>query len=208
MPTVICRHIRTNGLRCGSPTLRERPYCFHHEHAHRHARSLVHKLDPNVPPSIIHSMQTDPGYMQREPLMAQYHSLKPGPITLSFPPLEDRQSIGVALSMVLSALAQKRIDAKEATPLIYGLQVASANAKGFRGFSEADAVTEITVDEYGDELAPDQDPIEKEYYEDSDDEDAAKEEKEDEKSAEEEADRLRHLKDQEDAVMKVTKMMT
>ncbi len=160
MPTTFCRHIRSNGLRCGSPALRTKPYCYHHCLAHSHRRALTDSAAETAAAAetVLHSMVPGTDSMQRNPVLAPYLNPKPEPMTLTFPPLEDRESIGIALSLVLGALARKRIDAKDATPLIYGLQVASANAKGFRGHSERDAVTEVVVDEHGEELAPDVDP--------------------------------------------------
>jgi hypothetical protein len=30
-----CRHVKTNGIRCGSPALRARNFCYFHHHAHQ-----------------------------------------------------------------------------------------------------------------------------------------------------------------------------
>ena len=45
-------------------------------------------------------------------------------------PLEDRESVQVALSLVINALATGQLDIKRATALLYGLQLASNNARG------------------------------------------------------------------------------
>jgi hypothetical protein len=42
--------------------------------------------------------------------------------------LEDRESIQVALSVVINALATGALDSRRATALLYGLQLASSNA--------------------------------------------------------------------------------
>jgi hypothetical protein len=44
--------------------------------------------------------------------------------------LEDRESVQVALSVVINALAIGQLDIKRATALLYGLQLASNNARG------------------------------------------------------------------------------
>lgn len=44
--------------------------------------------------------------------------------------LEDRESVQVALSVVINALATGNLDIKRATALLYGLQLASSNARG------------------------------------------------------------------------------
>jgi hypothetical protein len=46
--------------------------------------------------------------------------------------LEDRESVQVALSVVINALATGQLDIKRATALLYGLQLASNNARGLR----------------------------------------------------------------------------
>ncbi|MES2393598.1 MAG: hypothetical protein V4555_18315, partial [Acidobacteriota bacterium] len=47
---------------------------------------------------------------------------------LDLPPVEDTESIQLALIDVLQALAANQLDTKRAGLLLYGLQVASANA--------------------------------------------------------------------------------
>ena len=119
MPTQYCRHVRTNGLRCHAFALRDKPFCYPHEKANAHHRNLAPPArDPSI---VIHNpLHNDPDYLRRDPIVADYYGLIPN-IKLDFPPLEDRQSIQVALSMLLTALAQDRIDAKRAAPLLYGL---------------------------------------------------------------------------------------
>ena len=43
-------------------------------------------------------------------------------------PLEDRESVQVALSVVINALATGQLETRRATALLYGLQIASSNA--------------------------------------------------------------------------------
>ncbi len=43
-------------------------------------------------------------------------------------PLEDRESVQVALSVVINALATGQLDTRRATALLYGLQLASINS--------------------------------------------------------------------------------
>jgi hypothetical protein len=77
------------------------------------------------------------------------------------PELEDRESIQVALSMLISALGRNRLDPKRATAMLYGLQVASANAVKLNIEPGANQVVCSTVlDPAGQELAPDEDPQE------------------------------------------------
>jgi hypothetical protein len=139
--TTICRHIKTNGERCGCPALREHAFCYFHRNlAQRHSRPA-----PEVP-TIIH------------PIDGRYPQIAAEP-TLNLPPLEDRESIQLALSMTVGALARNTLDTKRAATLLYGLQVASANARNLKHQpSLSYLVTETTLTPAGQEIAPDEDP--------------------------------------------------
>jgi hypothetical protein len=98
----LCRHIRTNGLRCKSPALTDATYCYFHTRLNdRHS-----------------------GYRQTA---ASRGYLVPGQ-HIELTTLEDRESIQVALSVVINALATGKLDSRRATALLYGLQLASSNA--------------------------------------------------------------------------------
>jgi hypothetical protein len=100
----LCRHIRTNGLRCKSPALTDATYCYFHTRLNdRHS-----------------------GYRQTA---ASRGYLVPGQ-HIELTTLEDRESIQVALSVVINALATGKLDSRRATALLYGLQLASSNAAG------------------------------------------------------------------------------
>jgi len=140
--TNICRHIKTNGERCGSPALSNHAFCyFHRTLTQRHAKPA-----PEVP-TVIHPTSG------REPQAAA-----PEP-TLVLPALEDRESIQLAASLVIGALARNTLDSKRASVLLYGLQVASANATRLNHKPSRDyLVTETTLTPTGEEIAPDIDP--------------------------------------------------
>jgi hypothetical protein len=91
MPATICRHIRANGTRCHSFALRDRAFCFHHENAAAHQRTL-RPLDDGTD-NVIHPLNLAPGQLQREPLVAEYYASARGPLHLNFPPLEDADSV-------------------------------------------------------------------------------------------------------------------
>jgi hypothetical protein len=41
-----CKHIRVNGVRCGSPSLREKPFCYYHNRARKlHVAPVVPILE-------------------------------------------------------------------------------------------------------------------------------------------------------------------
>ena len=100
----LCRHIKTNGLQCKSPSLNGGIWCyFHHRLHHRH--------------TAFRPTATTRGYL----IPGQHIELAA---------LEDRESVQVALSVVINALATGQLDIKRATALLYGLQLASNNARG------------------------------------------------------------------------------
>ncbi|MGD0347970.1 MAG: hypothetical protein ABSA85_14505 [Terracidiphilus sp.] len=69
-------------------------------------------------------------------------------------PLEDRDSVFMALSDVVCGLAAGRIDTQNATRLIYGLQVAGKYAPDSANDVAKDAVKSVDFTNTGDELAP------------------------------------------------------
>ncbi len=100
MQYLLCRHIKTNGTQCEAPSLHGEPWCFFHSRLHqRHERFRpVEETEPN--------------------LRTQHVRLDA---------IEDRESVQVALSVVLNALASGQMEARRATALLYGLQIASSN---------------------------------------------------------------------------------
>src|SRR5205807_4869233 len=94
----------TNGLQCKAAALTGGLWCyFHHRLHHRHTAF--------------------------RPTQATRGSLIPGH-HIALTALEDRESVQVALSVVINALATGHLDIKRATSLLYGLQLASNNARG------------------------------------------------------------------------------
>src|SRR5271163_3096415 len=67
--------------------------------------------------------------------------------------LEDRGAIQLALSEIVTAVADNRIDTRRAGILLYALQIASSNAKYKDEIVCADSVDETVVDEQGEEMA-------------------------------------------------------
>ncbi len=102
MPYPLCRHIKTNGLQCEAPSLTGESFCYFHTRLHqRHA-------------AFRHTDRTR-GY------------LVPGQ-HIELAPIEDRDSVQLALSLVINALAAGQLETRRATALLYGLQLASANS--------------------------------------------------------------------------------
>jgi hypothetical protein len=106
MQYTLCRHIKTNGTRCKAPSLTGQSWCyFHHRLHHRHT-------------AFRHTAAT------RAYLIPGQH--------IELAALEDRESVQVALSVVINALASGNLDIKRATALLYGLQLASNNTRSLR----------------------------------------------------------------------------
>jgi hypothetical protein len=165
MSTKFCRHIRVNGERCSALALTNQIFCYYHvELERRHRRCSRHR---EAVPAILHPMSLQDG-SQRDPVFAEPSD---PPFPFDFPPLEDRHAIQVALSMVITALAEGRIDPKRAAMLFYGLQVASANAHKLNPIPKRalGKVSKTILDESnGNLIAPDEapeDPEETEDYE-------------------------------------------
>jgi hypothetical protein len=98
----ICRHIKTNGTQCQAPALTDGQWCYFHSRLHQRHATYRHT-------------EATRGYLMR----GQHIQLTA---------LEDRESIQVALSVVINALATGDLDARRANALLYGLQLASSNA--------------------------------------------------------------------------------
>lgn len=114
-----CRHIKTSGGKCGSPALRDKPYCYFHTRLRERAAR---------PPS---------------PYLA-----------IDLPTtLEDRGSIQLALSEIVCAIADNRLDNRRAGMLLYALQIASSNAKYQEEIVSTNSVEETVLTEKGDEIA-------------------------------------------------------
>jgi hypothetical protein len=100
----LCRHIKTNGLQCKAAALTDGLWCYFHHRLHQRHNTFRHT-------------EATRGYL----IPGQHIELTA---------LEDRESVQVALSVVINALATGKLDIKRATALLYGLQLASNNARG------------------------------------------------------------------------------
>ncbi|MGH9555382.1 MAG: hypothetical protein ACRD2Y_06115 [Terriglobales bacterium] len=109
-----CQHIKVNGLRCGSPSLKGRRYCYFHYEV---TRQLV---------------RTD------------------------IPVLEDAGSVQYSLNRLAEYILEKRIDYKQASLLLWLMQIASANARHARlePFLKEDIVREHPEDSFFPNAAP------------------------------------------------------
>ena len=99
--TYQCRHIRTNGRRCGTPSLRGEHLCYQHHAAHRpEARRDAEAIAVGYPIQL--------------------------PV-LHFDSFEDRPAVQRCLLEVMNRIANNSLDLKRGGLLLYGLQIASNN---------------------------------------------------------------------------------
>jgi hypothetical protein len=149
MQATICRHIKTNGRRCKSPSLGLSAFCYFHSRLHRRHRNLVEnssalvEANPNPGSAASGTSQYLPDFATQNP------------IELDLPPLEDVESIQVSISLLIAALARNRITAKRAAVLLYGLQLAATNARFITIEPSASSITRaLTRTRSGLDLAP------------------------------------------------------
>ena len=96
-PRLQCRHIQPSGQRCGSPSLRNEPFCYYHHTTRK--------------PAPKH------GAIQ----LPRKHT------AFDLPRPEDRISVQHSIGEVLRLIAADEIDPRRAGLLLYGLQIASHN---------------------------------------------------------------------------------
>lgn len=124
----LCRHVHTKGTQCGSPALTGGTLCFYHQRVHqRHLNYL----------------QDDASRAYLAPCLQ-----------VELLPLDDRESVQLALSTVINALALGQLETRRATALLYGLQLASMNAAALNQPVPSRVVRALIATPQGD-LAPD-----------------------------------------------------
>jgi hypothetical protein len=187
-----CRHVLASGNACCSPALAKSNWCYFHtrlyqrqgqrqaaRHAHRRPDGRFAAL-PAPQDSNQDSIETiDYGSYPVDTAKPSATYLaemreKHSQIELDLPPVEDTESIQLALIDVLQALAANRLDTKRAGLLLYGLQVASANASkmhlpigGVRAITYTDDGAPLAPQDYGYD-AEDYEEEDEDEYEDAD----------------------------------------
>ena len=99
-----CRHIKPDGRRCGSPSLRGEHFCYYH-HTGRRA-------GPRQPQVITATARKSSTFQLPSPADLAEHS-----------------GVALALGLILHKIAHNEIDPRRAGLLLYGLQIASMNLR-------------------------------------------------------------------------------
>jgi hypothetical protein len=178
-----CRHVLASGSTCDSPALAQSAWCYFHtrlhqrqgerpaaRHAHRRPDGRFAALPAPSGDTAIETIDYGPypvgASTECHPERSEGSAVHNTPLDL--PPVEDTASIQLALIDVLQALAANRLDTKRAGLLLYGLQVASANAA--KMYLSSSAVRTVTYTDDGAPLAPQDYGYDVEDYEDEEDE--------------------------------------
>ena len=128
----LCQHTLTTGLRCKSPALRTDDFCYFHTAFRRQQRELAD--ESRRPPEFIAPNFNSRGdFVGMGPVKPQHIEGTRGvirkPLEVDLGLLEDATAIQLAISNVLQALAIGRLETRRASVLLYGLQLASTNAR-------------------------------------------------------------------------------
>jgi hypothetical protein len=130
--TYQCRHIFTDGHRCGSKCLRNQDFCYYH-----------HTTRRPLPKTELAGRQAR--IDRREAREAAF----------DLPHPEDRSAIQQGIGQVLRRIAANEIDSRRAGLLLYGLQIASLNLpKAVPAAEPVETVEDIIQDPEWGPLAP------------------------------------------------------
>ena len=118
-----CRHIKTSGTRCESPALKGKAYCYFHFRAHQ----------------------------QRHRAVDRFAAFMAHKFDVSV--LEDRSAIQLAISEVVSAMAQNYMDHKRGGKILYGLQLALQGIKHPQEIVAPEPVRDLCQNPEGEDIA-------------------------------------------------------
>ena len=127
-----CQHIRPSGMKCAAIAIRGHRFCYFHLQSRRGLAAVT-------PTEAIANGATAPA---------------PQSATITMPMLEDRTAVQMVLTEVLRALAANQIDAKRASLLLYGLQIASSNCSKYDEIGHLHPVRNLELTPEGEEAGP------------------------------------------------------
>jgi len=94
-----CQHVKTSGTQCGSPALKDNPFCYYHQQC----RTVTFNYRG----------------MYRDYTESEIH----------LPAFEDLHSVQFTIRQVTELILRHKIDLREASLILYALQIASSNLK-------------------------------------------------------------------------------
>jgi hypothetical protein len=176
-----CRHVRTDSDRCHAAAIKGGHWCYFHarlrdQHTKREAQDHARRSSeasrkprlangtfappPDETPESTPENIIDQGIYpvkagdHREPATLHSHGSAyagTASLALQLPDVEDSASIQLALIEVIHALAADQLNPRRAGLLLYGLQVAAANAKNVQ--VDANSIRSISYTKEGIPLA-------------------------------------------------------
>jgi hypothetical protein len=171
-----CRHVRTDSDRCHAAAIKGGHWCYFHarlhdQHTKREAQEHARRSsEASRKPRLANGTFAPPGESpksiidqgiypveagdHREPATLHSHRsayAETASLPLQLPDVEDSASIQLALIEVIHALAADQLDPRRAGLLLYGLQVAAANAKNVQ--VDANSIRSISYTKEGIPLA-------------------------------------------------------
>ncbi|HKO20755.1 MAG TPA: hypothetical protein VJU82_17910 [Acidobacteriaceae bacterium] len=148
----ICRHLKTNGLRCQSPALNGEPFCYFHVRLHKHhpAPLTAHQIVDARNRAYEGYEEALIGGGEDPMLIARAY---PTQNEFNFPPLEDAESIQLAASMLFHAIAQGHIHLRRARLLRDMLRVAAMSCRLNKPNPETATVAVREIDHTSEGLA-------------------------------------------------------
>jgi hypothetical protein len=168
-----CRHVLASGTSCNSPALTESNWCYFHTRLYqRQGQRRAARHTHRRPDGRFAALPAPEGSTTETIDYGPYPVGASAPAApLDLPPVEDTESIQLALIDVLQALAANQIDTKRAGLLLYGLQVASSNAAKMH--LSVCAVRTVTYSDEGTPLAPQDYGYDVEDYDNEDEDEEA-----------------------------------
>jgi hypothetical protein len=148
-----CRHVRPNSDRCNAAAIKGSNWCYFHARLHeqqaQQAKRIAQEAERRSRDASSQPRLANGTFAPSEGTVETWR--QPEPVPLQLTAVEDCASIQLALIDVLQSLAAHRLDPKRAGLLLYGLQVASANAKNVHIY--ANSIRSISYTKEGIPLA-------------------------------------------------------
>lgn len=134
----ICRHLKTNGIRCQSPALNGETFCYFHLRLHKDhpapmtAQQIIDTWHEGSKDAMLGAGEDPYAIARAYPHQNEFN----------FPPLEDADSIQLAASMLFHAIAQGHVHLRRARILRDILRLANASSRRIIAPTDSAAVVQ------------------------------------------------------------------